>query len=230
MERGGLLESRGRPRHARQGLRRAVRRYTPALRRRPAGAPKRVVAGYARPFVGKSLALLHGHVDHPWTITELAEAVGTSRPVLVDRSERCLLEPPVAYLTRWWLQLAAQALTTTPRGASPKSRPRVGTSPRRRSIALSSGLSVHVPLTIGGTETRCRHGQRQGERDDRPPHLRSWLTLPAVFTQLTNATETDNGGRRPSPYRDDLLKCKVFSGPNGGRHDERVGVHRRSLV
>ena len=37
---------------------------------------------------------------------------------LVDRFAKYLSEPPMAYLTRWRLQLAAQALTTTPRGVA----------------------------------------------------------------------------------------------------------------
>jgi transcriptional regulator GlxA family with amidase domain len=48
----------------------------------------------------------------------LAEAVGVSRTALVDRFAKYLSEPPMAYLTRWRLQLAAQALTTTPRGVA----------------------------------------------------------------------------------------------------------------
>ena len=68
--------------------------------------------------VSKSLALLHARVDHPWTIAELAEAVGVSRTALVDRFSTYLAEPPMAYLTRWRLQLAAQALRATPRGVA----------------------------------------------------------------------------------------------------------------
>ena len=62
--------------------------------------------------------MLHGRVDHPWTIAELADAVGVSRTALVDRFAKYLSEPPMTYLTRWRLQLAAQALTTTPRGVA----------------------------------------------------------------------------------------------------------------
>ena len=62
--------------------------------------------------------MLHSRVDHPWTIAELAEVVGVSRTSLVDRFAKYLSEPPMAYFTRWRLQLAAQALTTTPRGVA----------------------------------------------------------------------------------------------------------------
>ena len=76
------------------------------------------LAGARDPVVSRSLALLHGRVDHPWTIAELADAVGVSRTALVDRFAKYLSEPPMAYLTRWRLQLAAQALTATSRGVA----------------------------------------------------------------------------------------------------------------
>jgi AraC-like DNA-binding protein len=93
--------------------------FVDTLRRYVAGLPEHHtgwLAGARDPVVSKSLALLHGRVNHPWTIAELAEAAGVSRTALLDRFAKYLSEPPMAYLTRWRLQLAAQALTTTPRG------------------------------------------------------------------------------------------------------------------
>ncbi len=71
------------------------------------------LAGARDPVVGKSLAMLHKRVTHPWTIAELAKEVGVSRSALVERFSRYLSEPPIAYLTRWRLQLAARKLTST---------------------------------------------------------------------------------------------------------------------
>jgi len=76
------------------------------------------VAAARDPIVGRSLALLHGRVQHPWTIAELAETVGVSRSALIERFSRYLSEPPMAYLTSWRLRLAARALTATPRGVA----------------------------------------------------------------------------------------------------------------
>jgi AraC-like DNA-binding protein len=76
------------------------------------------LAGARDPVVGKSLAILHSRVDHPWTIAELAKEVGMSRTALVERFDRYLSEPPMAYLTRWRLQLAARTLTSTPRSVA----------------------------------------------------------------------------------------------------------------
>lgn len=95
--------------------------FVDTLRRYVTGLPEHEtgwLAGARDPIVSKSLAMLHARVDHPWTIAELAEGVGVSRTALVDRFSKYLAEPPMAYLTRWRLRLAAQALTTTPRGVA----------------------------------------------------------------------------------------------------------------
>ena len=44
---------------------------------------------------------------------ELASAVGSSRSVISERFARFLGEPPLTYLARWRLQLAARLLQTT---------------------------------------------------------------------------------------------------------------------
>ena len=69
-------------------------------------------------FRKKSLALLHSRPSHPWTIADLATEVGVSRSALVARFTTYLSEPPMAYLTGWRLRLAAQALTSTPKGVA----------------------------------------------------------------------------------------------------------------
>jgi AraC-like DNA-binding protein len=71
------------------------------------------LAGIRDPEVGKALALLHRKPAHPWTIAALATEVGISRSVLAERFRRYLSETPIAYLTRWRLQLGAQMLKTT---------------------------------------------------------------------------------------------------------------------
>jgi AraC-like DNA-binding protein len=95
--------------------------FVETLRMYIAGLPEAQtgwLAGARDPIVGKSLAILHSKVSHPWTIAELAKEVGMSRSALVERFSRFLSLPPMTYLTRWRLQLAARALTTTPRGTA----------------------------------------------------------------------------------------------------------------
>jgi AraC-like DNA-binding protein len=76
------------------------------------------LAGARDPVVGKTLALLHRRPHHPWTIVELATEVGVSRSALMARFTRYLSDSPIAYLTGWRLRLAAQALTSSPRGVA----------------------------------------------------------------------------------------------------------------
>ena len=95
--------------------------FVDTLRRYVAGLPDQQMgwlAGARDPIVGKSLGLLHGRIAHPWTIADLAGEVGISRSALVERFTRYLSEPPMTYLTRWRLQLAARALEKTSRGVA----------------------------------------------------------------------------------------------------------------
>ncbi len=71
------------------------------------------LAGARDPEVGKALALMHRNPAHPWTIAALAREAGTSRSVLAERFRHYLNEPPMAYLTRWRLQVGAQMLSST---------------------------------------------------------------------------------------------------------------------
>ncbi len=87
----------------------ALRRYITVLPPEQTGW----LAGIRDPEVGKVLALLHRKPAHPWTIAELANDVGISRSVLAERFRRYLSETPIAYLTRWRLQLGAQMLKST---------------------------------------------------------------------------------------------------------------------
>jgi AraC-like DNA-binding protein len=91
-----------------------LRRYLSGL----SGQQTGWLAGTRDSVVGKSLALLHGRVAHPWTIASLADEVGTSRSTLVERFTTYLGEPPIAYLTRWRLELAARSLEKTSRGVA----------------------------------------------------------------------------------------------------------------
>lgn len=71
------------------------------------------LAGVRDPEVGQALALLHRKPADPWTIASLSKEVGISRSVLAERWRRYLPETPMAYLTRWRLQLGRQMLTST---------------------------------------------------------------------------------------------------------------------
>jgi AraC-like DNA-binding protein len=87
----------------------ALRRYMEQLPAEQAGW----LAGAKDAIVGGALALLHRKPFHAWTLNGLAGEVGTSRSVLLERFGQYLGEPPLTYLARWRLQLAARHLETS---------------------------------------------------------------------------------------------------------------------
>ena len=93
---------------------RTVRGYIASLPEEQTGW----LSGARDPVVGRSLSLMHRQAQHPWTLADLAREVGISRSALVERFTRYLSEPPMTYLTRWRLQLAARSLVRTPKGVA----------------------------------------------------------------------------------------------------------------
>ena len=60
--------------------------------------------------IGRTLALLHDKPAHPWTVEELASKVGLSRSALGQRFVALIGKPPMEYLMRWRILLAARHL------------------------------------------------------------------------------------------------------------------------
>jgi len=92
----------------------AIRRHIESLPPEQTGW----LAGLRDRFVGKTLALIHSKPAHPWTVEELAGAVGLSRSALADRFTGLVGQPPMQYLTRWRLQLAANLLRSGARNVA----------------------------------------------------------------------------------------------------------------
>jgi AraC-like DNA-binding protein len=76
------------------------------------------LAGLRDRFVGRTLALIHSKPAHAWTVEELAGTVGLSRSALADRFTGLVGQPPMQYLTRWRLQLAANLLRSGSRNVA----------------------------------------------------------------------------------------------------------------
>ena len=83
-----------------------VRRYLGTL---PAGQGG-WLAGLRDGAVGRALSLLHARPADDWTLEELARQVGVSRSVLAERFTGLIGLPPMHYLARWRMQLAAGLL------------------------------------------------------------------------------------------------------------------------
>ena len=64
-------------------------------------------------LVDRALRTIEEHPAHPWTVESLATHVGMSRAALARRFVAQMGEPPLTYLTRWRLALAADLLVST---------------------------------------------------------------------------------------------------------------------
>lgn len=65
------------------------------------------------PLVARALAAMHARPATQWTIDALAREVSASRATLTRRFTNLVGEPPLAYLTRWRMDLAARQLRET---------------------------------------------------------------------------------------------------------------------
>jgi len=84
-----------------------IRRYLADLPPEQAGW----LAGLRDPFVGKTLSLMHAQPRKAWTIEMLAKEVGLSRSVLAERFADLVGMPPMHYLAKWRMQIAAGLLS-----------------------------------------------------------------------------------------------------------------------
>jgi AraC-like DNA-binding protein len=87
--------------------------FVEALRRFAQGLPpdgKGWLAATRDVQIGRALALIHEEPGRAWTVGELATRVALSRSALAERFTSLVGEPPIRYLTRWRLALAAQSL------------------------------------------------------------------------------------------------------------------------
>ncbi|WP_425003264.1 AraC family transcriptional regulator [Mycolicibacterium sp. S3B2] len=81
---------------------------------RPGGHPPAWWAAQRDSVVGRALQLLHAEPAAPWTVATLADRVGVSRATLAKRFTTLVGEPPLTYLTRWRMTLAADLLVEQP--------------------------------------------------------------------------------------------------------------------
>jgi AraC-like DNA-binding protein len=72
------------------------------------------LAALRDPPLARALGALHARPADPWTAEALAEEAFLSRSALAERFVRTLGIPPMSYLTRWRMLLAAQRLRESP--------------------------------------------------------------------------------------------------------------------
>ena len=91
-----------------------VRRHLEALPRDRTGW----LSALSDPHVGRALSALHADPSRPWTLSSLARTAGLARSSLADRFAALLGIPPMQYLARWRMQVAAGLLGTTREGVA----------------------------------------------------------------------------------------------------------------
>ncbi len=62
------------------------------------------------PQIGASLSRIHADPGRPWTVAMMAREAGMSRAALARRFSEYVGETPLAYVTRWRMEVAARLL------------------------------------------------------------------------------------------------------------------------
>jgi AraC-like DNA-binding protein len=111
------------------------------------------IAGMSDALVGRSLAALHTRPGRPWTLDVLARHVATSRSVLSERFTELVGMPPMQYLARWRMQLAAELLSDS--GAS------IAEIAHRLGYGSEAALSRAFKRIVGLSPAHWRRGRRR---------------------------------------------------------------------
>ncbi|WP_329390644.1 AraC family transcriptional regulator [Streptomyces sp. NBC_01716] len=77
---------------------------------RPGGNPPAWYSAHRDPVVGHTLRLLHDQPAAPWTVSSLATRAGVSRATFAKRFADLVGEPPLTYLTRRRMTIAADLM------------------------------------------------------------------------------------------------------------------------
>ena len=81
--------------------------------RRPEADAPGWYRAHGDPLIGPALRAIHGDPARPWTVVTLAALAGASRAAFARRFTTLVGQPPMAYVTQWRLDLAADLLRDT---------------------------------------------------------------------------------------------------------------------
>jgi AraC-like DNA-binding protein len=122
--------------------------------------------------VGTALTLLHDQPARRWTVADLAAAVSMSRSSFAMRFRALVGLPPLDYLVRWRMQIAARALRRTDRTVADIGSELGYTSESafsnafKRVLGQSPSRYRRAQAIAGGLRASARPGQRGGGRDE----------------------------------------------------------------
>lgn len=108
------------------------------------------------PVVHEALALVHAEPGRDWSVERIAGEVKLSRSAFSRRFSRAMGEPPMAYLTRLRMVIAAELLR--------ESELSVQAIARRVGYESVFAFSAAFKRTTGGAPTHFRRGSRAGAR------------------------------------------------------------------
>lgn len=75
-----------------------------------ASAPPGLLRGLGDERLARALALMHEHVDHAWTVGQLAKIAALSRSAFFERFARMMGVAPMEYLLGWRMEIAKELL------------------------------------------------------------------------------------------------------------------------
>ncbi|HMI91232.1 MAG TPA: AraC family transcriptional regulator, partial [Polyangiales bacterium] len=132
--------------------------FIEVVRRQVASLPGETtgwLAGLRDELCGRALSALHDRPAQPWTLELLAAEVGLSRSMLAERFHHYVGVPPMQYLARWRMQLAASLLTGTSLGLAQVAE-RVG-------YGSEAALSRAFKRLVGVAPSAWRDGARPSQ-------------------------------------------------------------------
>ena len=116
------------------------------------------LAAVRDPAIGRALAAIHREPAQAWTVAGLAKQAGASRSVFASRFNELLGEAPLAYVTRWRIQLGARLLDTT------------------------TDSVLQIALNVGYESEAAFNRAFKREFDLPPARYRRWRSNPAART------------------------------------------------
>jgi AraC-like DNA-binding protein len=113
------------------------------------------LAGLRDDVVGRALGCMHDKPAHDWSLDELAKESGLSRSMLAERFHHFVGVPPMQYLARWRMQLAASLLSS--------GNATLNAIADRVGYGSEAALSRAFKRWVGVSPSAWREGQRPPE-------------------------------------------------------------------
>jgi len=152
------------------------------------------LAALRDPLLTRALGHVHAAPRAPWTVETLARSVGVSRATFARRFTEHLGEPPLAYLTRWRMVLAAKEIASGEYLVSEVAR-RVGYDSE---FAFSRAFKRHH----GVAPTRYRRGSALPAVAEMPEIEMAEIMSPEADREYVSVFDASGLGAKPqSPPR-----------------------------